>query len=324
MQKEKIALYWCAGCGGCESSVLDLAEDLFVLADTTEIVFWPIAIDRKVRDLVALPDGSIALALVNGAIRTELHEEMAGLLRRKSRVIIAHGSCAHLGGVPGLANFYAVDQLLRRSFVEAPTVCNPRRTLPGETSLTHARETTLTLLTKKVKTLNQVADVDYVIPGCPPPPELTRNAILSALENRLPSKGAVLAPGQALCTFCPRRDTIPDRWRLQGFKRIHETCWDPGTCFMAQGLICLGPATRGGCGARCIQGNMPCRGCFGPVDGVRDQGARMLSSLAAMIHAADHQELEQVVATIPDAAGLMYQYSLAASLLGGLGEEGPG
>jgi hypothetical protein len=50
----------------------------------------------------------------------------------------------------------------------------------------------------------------------------------------------------------------------------------------------------------------------------------MLSSLAAMIHAADHQELEQVVATIPDAAGLMYQYSLAASLLGGLGEEGPG
>ncbi len=324
MQKDKIALYWCAGCGGCESSVLDLADDLFGLADTTEIVFWPIAIDRKVRDLAALPDGSIALALVNGAIRTELHEEMAGLLRRKSRVIIAHGSCAHLGGVPGLANFYAVDQLLRRSFVEAPTVCNPHRNLPGDTSLTHGCTPRLTRLTQKVKTLNQVVDVDCTIPGCPPPPELVRDAILSTLENRLPPKGAVLAPGQPLCNFCPRRDTIPDCWRLHGFKRVHETSWDPETCFLAQGLICLGPATRGGCGARCIQGNMPCRGCFGPTDAVRDQGARMLSSLAAMISATDHEEVDRIVATIPDAAGLMYQYSLAASLMGGINEEGAG
>jgi F420-non-reducing hydrogenase small subunit len=322
MQKAKIALYWCAGCGGCESSVLDLAEDLFVIADMAEIVFWPIAIDRKYQDLVALPDGSIALALVNGAIRTELHEEMVRLLRRKSQVLIAHGSCAHLGGVPGLGNFFPVADLLRRSFVEAPTVCNPGQALPGDASPTDARDMAPARLTGQVKTLSQVVDVDYSVPGCPPPPELTLDAIALVLEDRPAPKGAVLASSQTLCASCPRRDTIPDRWRIQGFKRLHETAWDPDTCFLAQSLICLGPATRGGCRARCIQGNMPCRGCFGPTDGVRDHGARMLSSLAAMMDAADREEMETIAATIPDLAGLMYQFSLASSLLRGIGEEG--
>jgi F420-non-reducing hydrogenase small subunit len=322
MEKAKIALYWCSGCGGCESSALGLAEELFAIADTAEIVFWPIAIDRKYQDLVALPDGSIALALVNGAIRTELHEQMLRLLRQKSRVLIAHGSCAHLGGVPGLGNLYPVNDLLKRSFVEVPTVSNPPRVLPGHVSLTDAQDMTPTRLTRRVKTLSQVVDVDASVPGCPPPPELTLEAISVVLADRLPPKGAVLGLGQTLCAVCPRRDTIPVRWKLQGFKRLHEAPWDSDTCFLAQGLVCLGPATRGGCRARCLRGNMPCRGCFGPTDAVRDQGARMLSSLAALVDAVDPQELEQIALSIPDPAGLMYQYSLASSLLRGIREEG--
>jgi F420-non-reducing hydrogenase small subunit len=45
--RPKIALYWCASCGGCEESVIDLAEDLLTVAEKAEIVFWPVALDAR-------------------------------------------------------------------------------------------------------------------------------------------------------------------------------------------------------------------------------------------------------------------------------------
>jgi F420-non-reducing hydrogenase small subunit len=162
-----------------------------------------------------------------------------------------------------------------------------------------------------------VVDVDYYIPGCPPTPELIKNAIMMALEGRLPPKGSVLAEKKALCDTCPRRDSRPEKLRIKEFKRLHQTEWNPEKCFLNQALICLGPATRGGCMARCIHANMPCRGCFGPTDHVRDQGAKSLSFLASMIDSTDEKELERIADSIPDPAGLFYRYSLASSMLKG-------
>ena len=77
----------------------------------------------------------------------------------------------------------------------------------------------------------------------------------------------------------------------------------------------MGPATRGGCEARCVRANFPCRGCFGPTEGVTDQGARALTFLAAVTGSRDPATLEKAARSIPDPAGLFYRYSLAASLL---------
>jgi F420-non-reducing hydrogenase small subunit len=273
--------------------------------------------DFKYKDLEALNDGEIAATLINGAIRMDEQEEMARLLRRKSQVLMAHGACAHLGGVPGLANFFERQDVLDRSYKEVPTVKNPEGTLPEVQSLESGRELKLSGFHDRVRALNQVVDVDYYIPGCPPTPELIKDAIIMALEGRLPAKGSVLAEKKALCDTCPRRDSRPERLRIKEFKRLHQTEWDPEKCFLNQALICLGPATRGGCMARCIHANMPCRGCFGPTDDVRDQGAKSLSFLASMIDSKDEKELERIADSIPDPAGLFYRYSLASSLLKG-------
>jgi coenzyme F420-reducing hydrogenase gamma subunit len=96
--KPKIAFYWCASCGGCEESIVDLAEDILEVAQAVDIVFWPVAMDFKRKDVEAMPDGSILATMVNGSIRTSEQEEMAYLLRRKSQILIAYGSCAHTGG----------------------------------------------------------------------------------------------------------------------------------------------------------------------------------------------------------------------------------
>jgi F420-non-reducing hydrogenase small subunit len=322
--KPKIALYWCSSCGGCEESVVDLAEDILTVSEMADIVFWPVALDFKYKDVAAVNDGEIAATLINGAIRMDEQEEMARLLRRKSKVLMAHGSCAHLGGIPGLANFFERQDVLDRSYKQVPSVKNPEGTLPEVQTTESDREFRLSGFHDRVKALHQVVDVDYYIPGCPPTPQLIKNAVLMALEGRLPPKGTVLAEKKALCDTCPRKDSRPEKLRIKAFKRLHQTEWNPEKCFLNQGLICLGPATRGGCVARCIQANMPCRGCFGPTDDVRDQGAKSLSFLASIIDAQEEADIANIADSIPDLAGLFYRYSLASSMLKGkIGGKGP-
>jgi F420-non-reducing hydrogenase small subunit len=142
------------------------------------------------------------------------------------------------------------------------------------------------------------------------------DAIQALLADPLPPPGAVLAPDRAMCDECPRRDTHPEELKLERFQRVQELVLDTETCILAQGVPCLGPATRGGCGARCINGNMPCTGCFGPTSRVRDFGAKALCSVASIIGGgAGVEEIDRIFAGIPDPVGTFYRYSLPASFL---------
>jgi len=314
-EKPKIALYWCASCGGCEESVVDLAESILDVAAAVDIVFWPVAMDFKVKDVEAMPDKSILATLINGAIRTSEQEEMARLLRQKSQYLIAYGSCAHLGGIPALANQFAREEVLDYVYKKAPTVTNPEGTIPQPQYRDNGHSVTLPAFRNVVRALDQVVDVDYYIPGCAPSPKILAAAIQALLSGQLPPKGSVLAPDVALCDECPRKETKPTDVSFTGFKRPHEVIADPNLCFLAQGIICMGPATRSGCEAACIRGNMPCTGCYGPPSRVHDQGAKMLSSLCANVSAEDEQEIEKILDTIPDPVGTFYRYGLARSIL---------
>lgn len=314
-RKPKVAFYWCASCGGCEESVVDLAEGVLDLLDAIDIVFWPVAMDYKRSDVEAMPDRSILASLINGAIRNTEQEEMARLLRRKSRFVIAYGACAQFGGVPGLANRFSRDQILRFAYEDCPSVQNPDKTRPQSRFQDSGRIAALPDFHRVVRTLAHVLPVDYFVPGCPPTPALLRQAVTCLLSGKLPPVGSVLAPDIALCDQCPRKDSKPTDLRLKEFTRPHLTRLDPQKCFLAQGVVCMGPATRGGCEAVCVQGNMPCSGCFGTTSRVKDQGAKMLSSLCSNIAASSEQEIDRILATIPDPLGTFYRYSLPGSLL---------
>lgn len=95
--KPKLALYWASSCGGCEIAVLALHEKILNVAEAFEIVLWPCVMDFKKADIEAMGDGEITVTLFNGAIRNDENEEMAHLLRRKSKVMVAFGSCAMEG-----------------------------------------------------------------------------------------------------------------------------------------------------------------------------------------------------------------------------------
>jgi F420-non-reducing hydrogenase small subunit len=314
-EKPKVAFYWCASCGGCEEAVVDLAEGVLDVVAAVDIVFWPVALDFKRRDVEAMPDGAIVATFLNGAIRNSEQEEMAHLLRRKSQVLIAFGACSHLGGIPGLANLYDRDSVLRAVYQESPSTVNPEGVRPKAACQSNGHPLHLPQFFHTVRALNQVVEVDYYVPGCPPTPKLLLQAVQTLLSGQLPPKGTVLAPDQALCEQCPRKDSKPENLAIAAFKRPHEILADEEKCLLAQGLICMGPATRAGCEALCISGNMPCTGCFGPTSRVKDQGAKFLSSVASQVDSNEPAEIERILAGIPDPVGTFYRYALPASLL---------
>lgn len=314
-EKPKVAFYWCASCGGCEEAVVDLAEAILDVVAAVDIVFWPVALDFKRKHVEAMADGAILATFLNGAIRTTEQEEMVHLLRRKSQLLIAFGACSHLGGIPGLANLSDRASIFRTAYLESPSTVNPDGVLPKIRHKENGHTVTLPGFYDTVRTLDQVAEVDYYIPGCAPTPKIILAAVQTLLSGALPPKGTVLAPDRALCDECPRKDSKPETLAFTEFKRPHEVLLDPEKCVLAQGVLCMGPATRGGCEALCIQGNMPCTGCFGPTSRVRDQGAKFLSSIAAQVNSNEEKEIEQILSRIPDPVGTLYRYSLPASLL---------
>jgi F420-non-reducing hydrogenase small subunit len=313
--KPKVAFYWCASCGGCEEAVVDLAEKILDVVGLIDIVLWPVAMDFKRKDIEAMADGSITASFINGAIRTTEQAEMAHLLRRKSQFVLAFGACAQLGGIPGLANFWNREEIFQTVYQETPTTNNPAGTRPEQVSHDNGHTLTLPGFYDTVRTLADVIDVDYYVPGCPPTPKMLADTVTTLLSGKLPPKGTVLAPDQALCEECPRKDSKPEKLLLKEFKRPHQVLIEEDKCLLAQGVICLGPATRAGCEARCICGNMPCTGCFGPTSRVLDYGAKAMSAIASIADSNDEREIEKILAKIPDPMGTFYRYSLPASLI---------
>ncbi len=312
--KPRVAFYWNASCGGCEEAILDLGDGFAALLEKVEVVLWPVALDFKKHDVEAIPDGGIDVAFLNGAIRLTEQDEWAQLLRRKARIVVAFGACAHMGGIVGLGNMSEPQEILDTAYRDAPSVSNRDAVLPGQLVRAAEHDLSLPVLLSSTLPLEGVVQVDYTIPGCPPSPAVIGAAVERIFSRELPPPGAVLAPNAALCETCPRKDSKPERIEVSSLRRLATSPIDAETCFLAQGLVCLGPGTRQGCQPGCVEAGMPCRGCFGPLDGVRDGGAAMLSAFASLLQGGE-EELHALAEALPDPAGTFWRYSFAAGLI---------
>ena len=315
MAKPKVAICWLGSCGGCDEAVVDINEVILGVANAVDLILWPVAMDFKYDSIRGMKDGEIILSIINGHVRNSEQEEVAQLLRKKSQLVLAFGACACFGGTPGLANLTTKEDIFNWVYRDAPTIVNPKGNYPQTTTTVNGKKLTLPEFYSRVYALNDIIDVDYYLPGCPPPPHLIMAALSAVLENKLPPRGSTLAPHRALCDSCRRNKSKPERVAIREIKRIHEVEADPDVCFLAQGIICLGPATRDGCGEACMNINIPCRGCFGPVEGVADSGAKFVSALASILDVQSDEDIERITNEIMDPVGYSYRFSLPASIL---------
>ncbi|AGI47343.1 Coenzyme F420-reducing hydrogenase, gamma subunit [Thermoplasmatales archaeon BRNA1] len=331
--KIKVAIYWAAGCGGCDVSILDTNETVLSVADMADIVMWPIAVDGKEKDIEAMEDGEITVSIINGAIRNSENEHMVKLLRQKSKLVVAYGSCAVFGGTPSLANLVAggAKEILEYVYTKTPTSAQYQKDYHADAPCVpqtsfEAPEGTLTLpvVYDTVHSLDQVIDVDYFIPGCPPIYESITHLVKALVDFvysgvPLPPKGTEIGVTEkCMCDECPREKTYA---RITEIKEPYQVNIDPDKCLMDQGILCLGPATVGGCNARCTRVGQPCRGCYGPTHFVTEHGASALSAIASLFPVLDddpimdEERVISIMSSIKDPLGYFYAYTIGKSLI---------
>ena len=275
----KVAQEWFAICGGCEVTILDLGEALLGLLPELEFVHMPVIMDHKIYgqtgELVEVDIPKADVGILSDSIRNEENKELAEKMRQSVDFLISMGSCACFGGVPALANQFSTEDIYQRVYKTNGT------TDPGETPTKG-----LPPLTDRVYSVDEVVKVDLELPGCPTTPSMFAAAVLHLL------KGTPFALDQkSVCDQCP---TIREKKAVSTLKRPLESVEGVGEtldkvrCFMEQGFLCQGPATRAGCGGmeggvpRCISAYMPCRGCFGPLQKTANPMVDMMGALSTI------------------------------------------
>ena len=286
----RIAEEWLATCGGCEVTILDIGEPLLDLLPKLEFVHMPVIMDHKYYGQTGEKDFEIPEAdvgLISGSIRNEDNVKVAEEMRKKCKTLIAVGSCANFGGIPALANMYTLQELMETVYRQAKSTepaDNPSLDIPP--------------LRDRVYAVSEVVKVDMGLPGCPTTPELIAEAIISLLEGK-----PFALTEKSVCDDCP---TKREKKAIATVKRpLDKIQFQPGKyeevrCLMEQGYLCLGPATRTGCGGsdkvpRCIRAFMPCRGCFGPIRAGVNPMVDMMGAISSI--GLDAKQIEDRMAT---------------------------
>ncbi|MEM0469704.1 MAG: hypothetical protein QW700_07405 [Desulfurococcaceae archaeon] len=312
MRKPTIAIVHGAICGGCDVALANSGGALLSVLESFDLAYWSVAVDARAAELMSLD--KIDVTIFMGGIRTREDGELAKWIRERSSIVVAFGSCAAYGGIPGLAALIPPSELV--DYVRATTTT---------TSYGRAGEVQLPKL-PEIETYRALPDaikVDVVVPGCPPPVKSV-NHLVDVLLKYVKSGGVkepvIVAGLKALCETCPRKPKEPSKMQINDVKRIHEVRIREDACFLEQGILCLGPVTREGCDHSCIKVNMPCTGCFGPLPGAEDVGLRYIAGVLALIASDRERELMEpglarVLDKVIDRLGVLYRYTLPGSRL---------
>ncbi|KYH38491.1 MAG: hypothetical protein AYL30_004490, partial [Candidatus Hecatellales archaeon B24] len=150
---KKLATLGLMADSGCHIALLDLHEDLLNILGKVQLVHSYILMDTK------LIPKNVDVMVVEGGIRTEHDVEMVKTARKRSKVLVALGSCACFGGIPSLCNLFNSGEAFK--YVYSRTVSTDKySSLPREI---------VPPITESVAPISSYVKVDVGIPGCPPP-----------------------------------------------------------------------------------------------------------------------------------------------------------
>ena len=169
MDKIRFATVWMDGCSGCHMSFLDIDERIIALADKIDVVCSPYVDHHG-----AFPD-NVDLVIIEGAISSDEDLHKLRDIRKKAKKIVALGDCAVTGNVTALRNICGLDSALDNAYKK---LADLNQSIPT---------VDLPVQLEKVVPLNEVVQIDYFIPGCPPPADAIFEILSAILEGRTPN-----------------------------------------------------------------------------------------------------------------------------------------
>lgn len=169
-KKVRVATTSLAGCFGCHMSFLDIDERIVGLIEHVEFSRSPINDIKHCH-----PDCDIGL--IEGGLCNSENVHVLKEFRESCKIIIAVGACAINGGVPAMRNHFTLKECLEEAYLDGIGVENPM--IPDDIELP--------LLLSKVHPIHEVVQVDYYLPGCPPPADAFMKVLTDLLEGKEPS-----------------------------------------------------------------------------------------------------------------------------------------
>ena len=167
----RLATVWLAGCSGCHMSFLDLDEWLLELAEKAEIVYSPVASDRKVYP------PNVDIALVEGGVANTDNLALLRRVRANTTTLVSFGDCAITANIPGMRNMLqGPEPVLRRAYLE---LADGSAQLPNAPGLVPE-------LLEQVLPVHALVPVEVYLPGCPPSAERIRAALEPLLRGERP------------------------------------------------------------------------------------------------------------------------------------------
>lgn len=257
-----------SSCGGCTAMLVRSPDELGRITDNIRVRYCPMLMDQE---QILETD----IAVVDGAVRTREDEKKLIEVRRKSRILVAWGTCAAFGGLPALANAFELEELIEETYGQ--TIDPFSYYLKGKIPEAGRHDFGIEEhLLRKVRKLSDVVKVDFYLPGCPPMTHRLENLLLEL-------KGEQLFEGnrQIVCSECPRKFKKAPTATIGVFPGEDGS---ESTCLLSLGTLCMGFLTRGGCTATCTAGGLPCWGCRGPSDTVIKKISRGESVEEVMLH----------------------------------------
>ena len=239
MSKVTVSFEWLSGCSGCEMSTVDLHDRLLEVLDEIELVRIPILMDVK-----AYPKAT--LGIITGALKTVHDVHAAHAMRESCDKILAFGVCAVYGGPQGSGYAHAQGEVEKAVYQDNPTTRTqfiPDQGVPE-------------VLPEGVRPIDSEIDVDLYLPGCPPHPFYVAGALNAVINGTAPEFGA-----HNVCFRCNRSMKRSD---VAALRRSHDGPVVGDTCFLSQGVLCMGSVTLDRCLAPCPQHGVACTGCAGP------------------------------------------------------------
>lgn len=170
-RKKKIAFISLTSCEGCQISLLDLREKFFDFLKKVNLANLDLIEDEP------FPKGKLDITFVEGLPITKGDIEILKKARKNSKILVALGACAVLGGIPEMKNYHGREKTIRYIYKNLLKVSNP-----------------------EIKEINKFVKVDFYIPGCPISGEEFLKLVQELIEGKIPQ-----IPQRPVCIECKKR-----------------------------------------------------------------------------------------------------------------------